>query len=626
MIALPGALAPWADLLGLFPPEVAADLGRWIPRLALAVGPMRTSRPTGRGEPDGFSGIARRGSYERLLLTEWLLADELPDEFARRAAMGEHTFHELARRTPARAMSSVALFDAGPAQLGAPRLAHLAVLVVLAARAERADARFAWGVLHEPAGALFTTVTAESVRSLLGARTALSPTPDDAVAWAARAKQSGWEDAWIVGPAAGSRWRHASLEVRDVLEPDRRALAVVVRSPGAPPREAELELPDERACVRLLRDPFSVAAPAFRSRKSGVVPLQPRLRGQRHQALGAQRVRRDRGVPRPQSPHESAGRPKRYRSWKKDRVVAAVGWVKRALVMLTVTEDEIILEHTTPNGPRLLRRSLPRPADNPIAVPHAADPLAPLIYRDDGGAAEVFFLDARRSLHRIWRDRLSDVNVMKEDAVGEARVDRLASEVSALAELSGRIAFVGRNADAPPDVDREMVFRPLAEGQLPPLDDGWQLVFLAGAGAPGSMERLPGSGTFEVRFGFTEGPLPSRGIVAVQNLGDDWSILDDTRSPPVIVKAPSDARVIGVWRSGAGSAPELLVLDPDQRSIHFAGPREGRALPRAHAPIVDVVLCTSRSQLAYVTTAGEVVIHSLSGTAPLARFTPEEPR
>ncbi len=139
------------------------------------------------------------------MLSEWLLADELPDEFARRATMGEHAFHELARRTPSHAASSVALFDAGPDQLGSPRIVHLAALLTLAERAERAGARFAWGLLHDPDSALFPAVTAESALNLLAARTAVA-TDDDALrAWSTRARKSGWEDVWIVGRSARPR-------------------------------------------------------------------------------------------------------------------------------------------------------------------------------------------------------------------------------------------------------------------------------------------------------------------------------------------------------------------------------------------------------------------------------------
>jgi len=147
---LPPDLAPWRAHLDLFPPELAASLGAWVPDLDRLIGPLRSARPLATGEPDGFHGIVRRGGVERLLLTEWLLADEAPEEFARRAVMNELAFLEVARRSPVRAVSSVVLFEAGPTQIGSPRIAHLAALIVLARRAERQGARFSWGLLHRP--------------------------------------------------------------------------------------------------------------------------------------------------------------------------------------------------------------------------------------------------------------------------------------------------------------------------------------------------------------------------------------------------------------------------------------------------------------------------------------------
>ena len=51
-----------------------------VERLDLAVGPMASEEPLADGDPDGFLGLSRRGPYERLLLTEWLLSTEAPDE------------------------------------------------------------------------------------------------------------------------------------------------------------------------------------------------------------------------------------------------------------------------------------------------------------------------------------------------------------------------------------------------------------------------------------------------------------------------------------------------------------------------------------------------------------------
>src|SRR5687768_17876785 len=46
-------------------------------------------------------------------------------------------------------------FDAGPNQLGSPRIAQIAALIVLSRRAEAAGVRFAWGILQEPDAPLF---------------------------------------------------------------------------------------------------------------------------------------------------------------------------------------------------------------------------------------------------------------------------------------------------------------------------------------------------------------------------------------------------------------------------------------------------------------------------------------
>ncbi|HEU4387097.1 MAG TPA: hypothetical protein VFV34_04830, partial [Blastocatellia bacterium] len=146
---LPRSLAPWAQYLKIFPHDVALALGGLVHPIALTVGPMRSRLTRGAGDPDGFNDLTRRGSYEHLLVSEWPLSDEVPDEFARRAAMGEHLFIKVARREPAGARISIALFDAGPNQIGAPRIAQLATLIALARRAEAARAQFGWGFLQD---------------------------------------------------------------------------------------------------------------------------------------------------------------------------------------------------------------------------------------------------------------------------------------------------------------------------------------------------------------------------------------------------------------------------------------------------------------------------------------------
>src|SRR5439155_13952906 len=69
VIDLPRALAPWRAYLELFPRELALALWPLVQRLDVAIGPLRVHTLAGAGDPDGFDGITRRGSYEHLLLS-----------------------------------------------------------------------------------------------------------------------------------------------------------------------------------------------------------------------------------------------------------------------------------------------------------------------------------------------------------------------------------------------------------------------------------------------------------------------------------------------------------------------------------------------------------------------------
>lgn len=109
MIDLPGGLASWAPQLAVLPSDLALALAPWVGRIALAVGSLAASQSQRSGEPDGYSGLSRRGSYERLVTAEWGVADLFPDEFLRRAAAGEHLFLDLARSEPHGAMRSTTL-------------------------------------------------------------------------------------------------------------------------------------------------------------------------------------------------------------------------------------------------------------------------------------------------------------------------------------------------------------------------------------------------------------------------------------------------------------------------------------------------------------------------------------
>ena len=123
---LPRPLQPWQAWLGWFDARLAQQLGDMVRRLSDLVGEAPTTARGGAPQPDGLGDLRSRGPYERLLASEWLLAEELPDEFLRRAVSSEHLFLTPRMRARRVERSLVAVFDCGPRALGAARLAHIA--------------------------------------------------------------------------------------------------------------------------------------------------------------------------------------------------------------------------------------------------------------------------------------------------------------------------------------------------------------------------------------------------------------------------------------------------------------------------------------------------------------------
>ncbi|MEM6994880.1 MAG: hypothetical protein AAF721_30480 [Myxococcota bacterium] len=262
---LPPPLRPWAAPLGLLHHAVVAGVGPWLSPLRELVGPMALPRAAHSGEPDGLAGLSPRGSYDRLVLAEWAVALELPDEFVRRAVMGEHVFLSPAYREPHGAQTSVALLDAGPLQLGGPRLAHLAALVILAQRAKDSDAEFRFGVLQDPTRRLLpldrrTLMTwSTTVHAQVGT--------EDHEAWRSALDDIDAKDRWIIGApeqrALAAALRAGLMSITEPLVADGRTLDVAVQRPAASGGRTTLALPPIADCIQALRHPVSpLPAPA----------------------------------------------------------------------------------------------------------------------------------------------------------------------------------------------------------------------------------------------------------------------------------------------------------------------------------------------------------------------------
>lgn len=256
MIALPAELRDWAEPLALLAPELQPSVAQVARRLDTLLGPLRPRVQRRGDEPDGFSGLSRRGRYDRLLLSEWAMLDEVPDEFVRRAVAGEHAFYQLETRQPRGGLRVRAVFDSGPGQLGAPRLVHLAALVVLSRRAALADAAFTWSVAQAPA-TTWEVVDRTSVGALLSSRsTTPFQLPD-------LSHEPEADEVWVIGPPPDPAWgRVCALELTEPITLGPERVDAVVHRAGRRSDTLELILPPGPLRGRLLLDPFQPPAPS----------------------------------------------------------------------------------------------------------------------------------------------------------------------------------------------------------------------------------------------------------------------------------------------------------------------------------------------------------------------------
>ena len=594
---IPRALMPWSVWLELFPREIVQSFGAMLQRLDRAVGPLRIRSETGQGEPDGFDGLTRRGSYERLLLTEWLLADEMPEEFIRRAVMGEHAFYQVARREPAGSRLSVALFDAGPNQLGSPRLAHLAALIVLARRAEAAGAEFRWGVLQGREMPLLTAAE-ESIRRLLEARSLREADADDLAHWRERLSAgSKSDDFWLIGGPRLERLlpdrRVSRLLVTDPLDPDERCVAAVIHSPGRPTLEITLPLPEEKYCGRLLRDPFGVARSAPRKVAGRFAPTSNFVWGQNGTKLIARCAPNALVVfPVPNSPAAGTGRPKIHTAKCEPSLILAAGRVHKAIVALQMTsEAQLHLECV---------------GGQHGSVPLGLFPAVPGDLRDNGGEEAGRPLAPCFSGPASANDRLSAYTSLPNGLL----ICLCGGERESVKTL---IMDKAIRAFAPVKESGSLVYAKRHESV-------WKLEALGPNGHKETLSRACDENASRAFFGWG-GSLetPDFGMPALQIDECHWVVVTDEDDVHIEVEALQE--VVGVIGPRQyGNSPGLVVLEPDRRSLRILGKEWTFDLPRANAPIVHASASHADPYIAYVTEAGEIVVYSLTHEAHLYRL------
>jgi hypothetical protein len=278
MTTLPDPLRPWRQWLSWFEPDLVEQLGTMLQRLHPLLGSFKGHRHGSEPELEGLDDLRLRGSYQHLLASEWLLAEDMPDEFMRRAASGEHMFLAPRPQTRRAERSVVALFDSGPLQFGAPKLAHIAIWILLARRAQQAQAEYRWGSLQSP-GELFDACAPGNLKTLLFKRTFALPETASLAGWRdALAQDRANGELWAVGPSFDRSELQAapSFTHRVYLQKDLQgvALDVSLHERGTE-RSIRLPLPEFSSTAPLLRGRFNrVASPAQYTKHARAVALK----------------------------------------------------------------------------------------------------------------------------------------------------------------------------------------------------------------------------------------------------------------------------------------------------------------------------------------------------------------
>ncbi|WP_434301314.1 LpqB family beta-propeller domain-containing protein [Corallococcus exiguus] len=599
--ALPPALRPWATQLSLFPEDLARHLGPHVARLSAAVGTLRPRGEAEGGEPQGYDGLSRRGPFERLLVSEWLWALEAPEELVRRAAFGELSFLKPAFHQPQGARRTVVLLDVGPDQLGLPRIAHLALLVVLARRAEAVGAAFTWGALQtEPAHATHTGLGGTSLLAWLEARSTVPASSRHLAAWREALDLSrAPEDVWLVGSSRLGRLEGSEemsrVEVSEPMEPSAHRLTVDVRPAARVPRSVVLELPPPADCVRLLRNPFASrqAASTVQSRDSDrrIVKFSFSGDGRRVLLFSANGAVEAMAVPH--SPRATVPKPRRIHVHAGQQVIAA-GWRSSGGLLVLASHRDGYVMHGQVHTPKGLRKARYHAADDSQqpALARGALPLSLVSWVDPRGQEHLWLKDGKDRLFSLAPPSTAGTSALSLEEVG----------VSAMAEVRSRPLCVLRPQSM--GAGRAIISRLKVLGE--------ELARFVPLNARHG----------DAHFGYApSGAHPDAGLLAVRDSELDWRLFLDTGVS--VITVPEKHRVVGVVQPPAPSPPGLVALASDQRTFYFLSGQPPRLLAVATNRVVQAAASHGQPVLGWLTRAGEFVLWDLMEQAVLYRSVPE---
>jgi hypothetical protein len=573
--SLPDALHPWREWLSWFEPDLATQLGPLLQRLHPLLGPFKGHNVGGEPEPEGLDDLRTRGAYEHLLASEWLLAEDMPDEFLRRAASGEHIF--LAPRPRARRAdrSVIALFDTGPLQLGAPRLAHLAIWILLARRALQAQGEFRWGALQSP-GELFEARTAANLKTLLHRRSFALPDAASLASWStALDRQQASGERWVIGPSLIQSDLRAALSFthRVCLQNDLdcTALEVSLFERGIE-RGVRLPLPEARSAAPLLRGVFSrEASPEHHTSDARAVALKrPPVIAFDGTRVGV--ALRDEPAalvfPVPRSTQDKPGAP-RYHRWSAGYDALAMSFIGKRMGVLLSDERELRFWGTS-----LLMT--PCPTQEQFHAPGSTAAWLSLAWLRAGKAQRVCIVDQSKRLLR-WDSVYDD----KRETTAEGPLQLITSGVLGMVQTNkSQLAYAYHENGSVWFTRLGPTGDPLPPRPLCKASPDAAVLFGRGNTCAVRLEKHP-----RETWGIGTWPNPRLAMQA---------------------QLPGNSRVVGLMREGRTS---LITLDCNILRLHFVdGGNE--LLYAAPDRIVSCTVCPNTSVVAMLTERRQFIVVS----------------
>lgn len=578
MKQLPPLLEPWRPWLSLLAADLAEPLGALLLRLHRQIGPLRSAPARADALPAGVGSIVQRGPYERLLISEWAYADAEPDEFIRRAASGELMFTGPEPAARKRSRRCLALFDAGPAQLGEPRLLHLALFILLARRAEEAGAVFEWGVLQVP-GVLHRSDGRDGLQQLLKARTLHAAAPGQLDAWGEAVDRAS-DDAWVIGAHSlkappGVR---GQVAIRRSIVGDELDVVITMHQAA---RQLTLALPEPALAIRLLRSPFEALASRAEVHDKAGRPsllLAPRFGVSGSMLAVAQLDGSIFVYPVPQSLKTRPGKPRRHAAPAHGSILGA-GVYGKSLGSLAAGSDTLHFKGYPSEAFSSKYATTARPPAEQFRAPAQRARWMPVFFLKRTTAthgkprsvhSEVFALDIDGKLVCWSRDSVQQSGTACHSGFAFRTV---AQQVIGAEQTEGRVLF-GVASD---------------EGTA---------VYAVVAGSA-QLATLPYKGS-ELLFGdlMTWPRTAKHGLLALRISDTDWWV--GSADQMVMIKVADGARVIGVAASLKHGVRGLVVLTAQKRIIELRAISGVRVLVRSSEDIAQVSVCARTGNIAWV--------------------------